>query len=145
MKSIQYFLNKNDKELELILSRLNQKEKYKLTEELLNSFENNISSELFYEYMKILSKIEITEEESAKLFKNKLASNNLLSFYLTISKLFDSHEFFFVKYAKYIDISSENFVKLLTNDNHRILLQHQVNRQLLNKRFTEEQKKRNFK
>lgn len=141
MISIQNFLNKSNKELELMISKLNQEEKYSLAENLLNMFEKNNSEELAYFYIKTLSKIEITEENASKLFKNKLASNNLLSFYLTINDKSFLNESFFLVYAKYIDISSENFVKLLTDNNHKLLLQYDINRQLLKKNFTEEQKK----
>jgi len=146
MKSIQYFLNKSKIQSEIIIKEFGIEQKNELISQLIEIIENivnieNVDVKSLQVYLDLFSLLETNEISVIKLFKNKMIHNKLLSIYINLYKKINYETDFFLKYAKYIDISEENYVLLFTEPHIRILSDYTVNRNVLNKNFTEEQKK----
>lgn len=145
MNSIQYFLNKNKRQSEIIINEFTIEQKNELMSQLIEIIANivnieNVDVKSLQIYLDLFSLLE-TEESVIKLFKNKMTHNKLLSLYINLYKKINYETDSIKKYAKYMDISEENYVLLFTEPHIPILSDYTVNRNILNKNFTEEQKK----
>lgn len=128
---------------ENIIKFFNIEEKKYLIKELFNIFENpqNEASSKYLDLFFILK----TEEEIKEMLKNTREANYFLNYVLLLNisenKNVGKRMTFFNLYAKYIDISEDNYVLLFKETLCSVLSNKYVNRNVLNKNFTEKQKK----
>lgn len=142
MITIQQLLENTYKEN--IIKFFTIEEKKYLINELFNIFEN-YKYENKSTYLDLFFILKTEDDYIKEILKNTKKANNFLNYVLLLNIdeniNVDKRMTFVGSYAKHIDISEDNYVLLFKETLCSVLSNPQVNRNVLNKNFTEEQKK----
>lgn len=144
MITIQELLKNTYEENITNLNFFTIEEKKYLINELFNIFENH-QYEASSKYLDLFFLLKPEEDYIKEILKNTKEANHFLNYVLllNIAENIDVNKrmTFVILYAKHIDISEDNYVLLFKETLCSVLSNQHINRNILNKNFTEEQKK----